>query len=158
MIASGLKFYGVDDIYIDEEILGVLYLRNRKPSEYLIFPHAASVIPPKCHCASGTKLTKEEKKKVEKIVNEKIRENLEIVSEEMPYEEAVASGALAFFKEKYPKVVKVYTIRNPKTGEIYSKEVCAGPHVKSTGEIGIFKIKSEKSSGAEVRRIKAILT
>jgi len=105
-----------------------------------------------------TKLTKEEKKKVEKIVNEKIRENLEIVSEEMPYEEAVASGALAFFKEKYPKVVKVYTIRNPKTGEIYSKEVCAGPHVKSTGEIGIFKIKSEKSSGAEVRRIKAILT
>jgi len=62
VIASGLKFYGVDDIYIDEEILGVLYLRNRKPSEYLIFPHAASVIPPKCHCASGTKLTKEEEK------------------------------------------------------------------------------------------------
>lgn len=98
-----------------------------------------------------TKLTDKEKKKVEEIVNQKIKENLEIKIEEMPYEEAIKSGALAFFKEKYPKIVKVYSIGN------YSKEICAGPHAKNTSELGHFKIVGEKSSGAGVRRIKAVL-
>jgi alanyl-tRNA synthetase len=97
------------------------------------------------------KLTDDQKKKVEAIVNQKIKENLAVKVEEMAYQKALNSGALAFFKEKYPETVKVYSI-SP-----YSKEICAGPHVKSTGELGHFRITSEKSSGAEIRRIKAIL-
>ncbi|TSC95871.1 MAG: alanyl-tRNA synthetase [Parcubacteria group bacterium Athens1014_10] len=97
------------------------------------------------------KLTDEQKKKIEEIVNQKIKEKLEIKTEEMPYEEAIKSGVLAFFKEKYPKIVKIYSIGD------YSKEICAGPHIENTSEISYFKIISEKSSSAGVRRIKAIM-
>jgi alanyl-tRNA synthetase len=97
------------------------------------------------------KLTKEEIKKVEDLVNQKIKEDLEVKREEMSLEEALKSGALAFFKEKYPERVTVYTIGN------FSKEICAGPHVKRTSELGNFKIKKEESAGKEVRRIYAIL-
>ena len=95
------------------------------------------------------KLTDEEKKKVEDLVNQKIKEDLKIDSEEMPYQDAINCGALAFFKEKYPEKVKVYSAGD------FSKEICGGPHIKSTGEIGKFKIISEKSSSAGIRRIKA---
>lgn len=98
----------------------------------------------------SAKMTEEEIKKVEEIVNQKIKEDLEIKKEELLYEEAIKSGALAFFKEKYPDMVTVYTI------EDFSKEICAGPHVKRTSELGKFKIKKEESSGAGVRRIRAI--
>lgn len=94
------------------------------------------------------KLTEEEKKRIEELVNQKIKEDLLVISKKMDYEKALKDGALAFFKEKYPKIVKVYSI------EKYSKEICAGPHVRSTGEIGRFRIISEKSSGAGIRRIK----
>ncbi len=97
------------------------------------------------------KMTEEEIRKVEEIVNQKIKEELKVQMKEMPYEEAIKKGALAFFKEKYPKIVKVYSIGN------FSKEICAGPHVKNTNEIGQFKIVKEKASGAGVRRIKAVL-
>lgn len=97
------------------------------------------------------KLTFEEIKKVEELVNEKIKEDLEVKREEMSYEEALKSGALAFFKEKYPERVSVYSIGN------FSKEICAGPHVKRTGELGKFKIVKEESAGAGIRRIRAIL-
>ena len=69
----------------------------------------------------------------------------------MDFEKVIESCALAFFKEKYPDRVSVYSIND------FSKEVCAGPHVKRTSELGKFKIKKEKSSSAGVRRIKAIL-
>lgn len=97
------------------------------------------------------KLTEEQKQKVEEIVNQRIQDCLKVKVEEMPYEEAIKSGALAFFKEKYPKTVKVYSIG------AYSKEICAGPHTDDISDLGIFKIISEKSSSAGVRRIKAIL-
>ncbi len=97
------------------------------------------------------KLTEEEIKKIEDLVNEKIKENLEVKKEEMTYEEAIKSGALSFFKEKYPQRVTVYTIGD------FSKEICAGPHVKRTGELGHFKIVKEESAGAGIRRIKAVL-
>jgi len=105
------------------------------------------------------KTTKEEIEKIEKLVNQKIKDDLEIKKEEMPYREAVRSGALAFFKEKYPPVVSVYSIGRfrGQSSEIFSKEICAGPHVKRTLELGKFKIIKEKSSSAGVRRIKAIL-
>ena len=97
------------------------------------------------------KLAKEEIKKVEDLVNQKIKQDLEVKKQEMPLEKALKSGALAFFKEKYPEKVFVYSI------QVFSKEICAGPHVKRTGELGKFKIIKEESSSAGIRRIKAIL-
>ena len=98
-----------------------------------------------------SKITGEEKKMIEDLVNEKIKEDLQVVRTEMGYKQAVESGALAFFKEKYPETVSVYA-----AGE-FSKEICAGPHVKRTSELGHFKIIKEESSSAGVRRIKAVL-
>ncbi len=103
------------------------------------------------------KLSEDEKKQVESLVNEKIQENLLVKREEMPLEKALSEGSLAFFKNKYPDIVSVYTIYNPKNGEIFSKEICSGPHVESTGELGKFVIIKEESSSKGVRRIKAIL-
>ncbi len=97
------------------------------------------------------KLTDEEKQKAEDLVNEWIKEALPVTVEEMSKEEAVKSGAECMFIEKYPDLVTVYTI-----GDI-SKELCGGPHVKNTSELGHFKIKKEEASSAGVRRIKAIL-
>jgi len=97
------------------------------------------------------KMTKKELKEVEDLVNQKIKENLEVKKEEMGYEEAIKSGALAFFREKYPERVTVYSIDD------FSKEICAGPHVSHTGGLGHFKIIKEESAGSGVRRIKAIL-
>ncbi|PIR72888.1 MAG: alanine--tRNA ligase [Candidatus Nealsonbacteria bacterium CG10_big_fil_rev_8_21_14_0_10_36_23] len=97
------------------------------------------------------KLTAEEIKKVEDLVNEKIKEDLAINKEEMEYKEAIKCGALAFFKEKYPERVTVFTIGD------FSKEICAGPHANRTSELGRFRIIKEESSGAGVRRIRAIL-
>lgn len=97
------------------------------------------------------KMTEEEIKKTEDLVDRKIKEDLEMKREEMSYEKAMKSGALAFFKEKYPQSVTVYSIND------FSKEICAGPHVKRTGELGRFKIVKEESSGAGVRRLRAVL-
>ena len=97
------------------------------------------------------KVTEAEIRKVEKIVNQKIKDDLQVEKIEMKYEEALEFGALAFFKEKYPLKVTVYSIND------FSKEICAGPHVKRTSELGHFKIIKEESSGAGVRRIRAIL-
>ena len=97
------------------------------------------------------KLTDEEKQRVEDLVNEWIKESIPVTVAEMSKEEAVASGAECMFIEKYPDVVTVYTI-----GDV-SKELCGGPHVKNTSELGHFKIKKEEASSAGVRRIKAIL-
>ncbi|MBI5038059.1 MAG: alanine--tRNA ligase [Candidatus Kerfeldbacteria bacterium] len=96
-----------------------------------------------------TKMTPDELKRVEDLVNEQIQANLSVEKKEMSYDEAIRAGALAFFKEKYGNMVTVYSIGN------FSKELCGGPHVSNTGELGIFKIVSEKSSSAGIRRIKA---
>ena len=97
------------------------------------------------------KLTPEEKKAVEDLVNKWIEEGLVVSKTEMKKEEAIKSGAECMFIEKYPDIVTVYTIGN------VSKELCGGPHVKNTNELGHFKIKKEESSSAGIRRIKAIL-
>ena len=97
------------------------------------------------------KMTDEEKKQTEDLVNKWIQDAIPVTVEEMKKEEAVKSGAECMFIEKYPEVVTVYTI-----GDV-SKELCGGPHVKNTSELGKFKIKKEEASSAGVRRIKAIL-
>ena len=103
------------------------------------------------------KMTPEEIKKVEDIINEKISQGLVIKKEEMNIDEALKSGALAFFKEKYPNIVSVWTMFDPKTREVFSKEICAGPHVENTLKLKSFKIIKEESSSAGVRRIKATI-
>ena len=97
------------------------------------------------------KMTPEQIKQVEDIVNEQIKRDLPVTCEEMTLEEAKASGAMGLFENKYGDKEKVYTIGD------FSKEICGGPHVTHTGELGHFKIKKEESSSAGVRRIKAIL-
>ncbi len=105
---------------------------------------------------SDHKLTEEEKLNTEKLVNEWIEAGLDVTVEEMSKEEAIKSGAECMFIEKYPDIVTVYSIGNDKYG-IVSKELCGGPHVKNTKELGHFTIKKEEASSAGVRRIKAIL-
>jgi len=97
------------------------------------------------------KLTDEEKQKVEDLVNEWIKQEIPVTVEEMSKQQAIDSGAECMFIEKYPDMVTVYSI-----GTI-SKELCGGPHVQNTKELGHFKIKKEEASSAGVRRIKAIL-
>jgi len=97
------------------------------------------------------KLTDEEKNKIETLVNEKIKQALPVTSEELSLKEALKSGAQAEFGSKYPNKVTVFSVGN------FSKEICTGPHVSNTSEIGKFKITKEESVAAGVRRIKGIV-
>jgi len=101
------------------------------------------------------KLTDEQKKQVEDLVNEVIKKDLPVVCEEMSLDEAKKQGAAGVFESKYGERVKVYTVGNDK--EVFSQEICGGPHIERTGELGHFKISKEESSSAGVRRIKAML-
>jgi len=98
-----------------------------------------------------SKMTPEELKEVEDLVNEQIAKDLPVTCETLTLEEAKEKGAVAFFASKYGEQVKMYSIGN------FSKEVCGGPHVTHTGDMGHFKILKEQSSSAGVRRIKAVL-
>lgn len=97
------------------------------------------------------KLTDEEVKKVEDVVNGAIQRDLPVSYQELPIEEAKKTGALYFFKEKYPDHVKVYSMGD------FSKEFCGGPHVTNTLKVGKFKITKQEAVGAGVRRIRAIV-
>jgi alanyl-tRNA synthetase len=102
------------------------------------------------------KLTDEEIKKVEDLINFKIKEDLPVSFTEMPLTDAVNAGAMHFFAEKYGEKVKVYTIGGPK-GDWFSKEVCGGPHVTHTGVIGSVKIIKQEKIGSGVVRIYVVL-
>lgn len=97
------------------------------------------------------KMTPEQVEKVQTIVNEQISNNLPVSMEKMSIDEARTRGAYAFFDERYDENVKVYSIGD------FSREVCGGPHVSHSGELGSFKITKEQSSSAGVRRIRAVL-
>jgi alanyl-tRNA synthetase len=97
------------------------------------------------------KVEPDELKKIEDYVNEIIEANIPVICEEIPYEKAKERNAIGCFQDKYNEIVKIYSI-----GDV-SIELCGGPHVRSTGEIGPFKITKEESSAAGVRRIKAIV-
>jgi alanyl-tRNA synthetase len=101
--------------------------------------------------AHPQKLLPDELRAVESIVNEQISQNLPVSVEILPRDEALAAGALAFFGEKYGEQVKVYSIGS------FSKEVCGGPHVENTGQMGRFRIVKEGAVGQGVRRIRAVL-
>ncbi|MEX0932719.1 MAG: alanine--tRNA ligase [Candidatus Pacearchaeota archaeon] len=97
------------------------------------------------------KLTDDEKERIEQIINNQIKKKLPVRYEEMPYSKAIKTGVLSYFRERYPEVVKVYSIGD------FSREICTGPHVENTKDMGIFKITKEESSSSGVRRIKAVL-
>jgi len=104
------------------------------------------------------KMTDEQKTEVEKLVNEWIKRDLPVKKEFMTPKEAKALGAIGLFDEKYGEEVSVYTVYEPKTDEVISREFCGGPHVGRTGEIaGRFKIAKEQSVSSGVRRIKGVL-
>ncbi len=112
------------------------------------------------------KLTPEEIKKIEDLANEAVQKDYKVTKEEMAYEDAIKSGALAFFKLKYPNRVNVYTIgpepvegQSPSvnSGSPFSRELCGGPHVSHTAEIGKIKITKEEAVSAGVRRIRAVV-
>lgn len=115
----------------------------------------------------GEKMTEEQKREVERIVNEKISEDIPMIRSEMAREEAEKLGAEREFGQKYPDFVSVYSLgpktatqENPQYGEAFSIEFCGGPHVEHTGELansGVFKIQKEEAVSQGVRRIKAVL-
>jgi alanyl-tRNA synthetase len=98
------------------------------------------------------KLTDEQKQAVSDLVNQQIAADLPVTAEEMPLAEAFAAGAVGVFGERYPDTVTVYSVGN------FSKEICTGPHIAHTGELGQFTIVKEESAGAGIRRIKATLS
>ena len=101
------------------------------------------------------KLTEDEIKKTEDLVNSQIQNSCEVIREEIPLGKAKEQGACGIFEKKYAEIVSVYTVK--KGEKVFSKEICTGPHVKNTCELGKFKIIKEESVSAGVRRIKAIL-
>ena len=105
--------------------------------------------------AHPQKLTDDEKKQIEELVNQKIEEALPITYQDLSLEEAKKTGATGLFNDKYGDVVRVYTIGEG--DNIFSKEICGGPHVENTRDLGHFRIKKESASSAGVRRIKAVL-
>ncbi len=102
--------------------------------------------------AHPSAVTKEELSQIQHIVNEKIRQNLKVTASNMPYQQALDRGALAFFEEQYGEDVRVLEIGKPPI----STELCGGTHVSATGEIGFFHIVGESSIGAGIRRIEAV--
>ena len=98
-----------------------------------------------------SKVSEEEIRKIESLINEKIRENIPVVIKEMKREEALATGAMALFGEKYGEMVRVVIMDNN-----YSIELCGGTHVGATGELGFFKITSETAVGVGIRRVEAV--
>ncbi len=99
-----------------------------------------------------TAVTKEELQKINQIVNDKVRRNLRVSAEDVPYKKAIDEGAIALFDEKYGDKVRVVRVGEPRV----SAELCGGTHVAATGEIGLFHIISESSIGAGLRRIEAV--
>jgi len=107
--------------------------------------------------AFGRKVTPDELKKVEDLVNGAIEKDYAVTKKLMPFDDAVKTGALYFFKEKYPAEVNVYTFSTPDESEVFSREFCGGPHVTHTREIGKLRILKEEASSAGVRRIRATI-
>ncbi|MDD5726126.1 MAG: alanine--tRNA ligase [Patescibacteria group bacterium] len=104
------------------------------------------------------KMTPEQIQQVEKIVNDVIQRDLAVDYQEMTVDEAKAAGAIGLFEDKYGAKVKVYTVHDPQDPRgFFSKEICGGPHVTHTGELGGFKIQKEEAVSSGVRRIKAVV-
>ena len=105
----------------------------------------------------GEKMTPEQIKHVEDLVNGAIKDDLPIAYHQTTVDGAKQEGAIGVFDDKYAAEVKVYVVGDPKEGNVFSREICGGPHVAQTGMLGSFSIQKEESSSAGVRRIKAVV-
>jgi alanyl-tRNA synthetase len=103
------------------------------------------------------KLTDEEKREVERLINDWIARDLRVERTVMSQEEARRLGTIGAFGEKYSEIVSIYTVSDPETNEIVNREFCGGPHLTHTGAIGNFTIVKEETSSTGVRRIKAVV-
>lgn len=127
-----------------------------------VFQKGSNITPERLRFdfSHDTKMTDDEKKKVEDLINSKIQADLPVTREEVSFEEAKARGAIGLFEDKYSDVVSIYRIgEGTKRGDsnLYSIEFCGGPHVEHLGVLGTFKIQKEEAVSAGIRRIKAIL-
>lgn len=104
------------------------------------------------------KLSEEEVKQVEDLINGVIKKNMRMEYKELPFQTATQSGALYSLKETYPAIVKVYSVFDENTGEKFSSELCGGPHVQYTGEVGEFRIAKQEAVGQGVRRIRGVIS
>jgi len=122
-----------------------------------VFQKGSNITPERLRLdfSHGEKMTPEQIKEVENLVNMAIEADLEVIREEMSLEQAKNSGAMGVFEAKYGKNVSVYSI--VESAEVVSREICGGPHAKRTGALGRFRIQKEEASSAGVRRIKAVL-
>jgi len=122
-----------------------------------VFQKGSNITPERLRFdfSHNEKMTPEEIKRVEQIVNEKINDSLPISFQEVPLEDARNKGALGLFGDKYGETVTLYQIGNG--DDRYSLEICGGPHVENTNTLGTFKIQKEEASSAGIRRIKAVL-
>ena len=105
--------------------------------------------------AHDAKMTDDEKQRVTNLVNEKIKEALPVTYEDLSYDEAKKRNPIGLFEDKYGDVVRLYQIGD--VNDVFSLELCGGPHVSNTSELGVFRIKKEEASSSGVRRIKAVL-
>jgi alanyl-tRNA synthetase len=103
------------------------------------------------------KMTEEQKKQVEDLVNGWIQRDATVRRDMMPLDKARDLGAVGLFGEKYADTVSVYSVIDANTGDVISREFCGGPHVEHTGVIGKFRIQKEEAVSSGVRRIKAII-
>jgi len=103
------------------------------------------------------KMTPDQIKQVEQWINNALQHNLSVKKEEMSLSDALAKGAVGLFKDKYGDQVSVYTVFDNQSGQVYSMEICGGPHVTSTKDLGYFQIIKEESSSSGIRRIKGVL-
>ncbi len=122
-----------------------------------VFQKGSNITPERLRFdfSHGIKMTDEEKKKVEDLVNEKIKASLPVIRSEVSFDEAKKMGAIGLFEEKYGNKVSIYRIGEG--DQSFSLEFCGGPHVTNTNELGFFKISKEEAVSAGVRRIKAVL-
>ena len=160
--ASAGKFKGglADDSEATTELHTATHLLLaglRKVLGTHVFQKGSNITPERLRFdfSHDTKVTPEELQQVEDFVNHAIQKGFEVSVEEMKKEEAQKAWVVGSFWEKYPDIVKVYTIKNDE--ESYSVELCWGPHVKNSQSLWVFKIKKEEASSRGVRRIKAVL-
>ena len=106
--------------------------------------------------SSNEPLSLKKQKEIESLVNKSIRSNIKVEIKKMPYKEAIKTGAIALFGEKYPENVRVVSMKGMTQSELKSIELCGGTHIQQTGQIGLFKILNDVSVSSGIRRIEAL--
>ena len=135
-------------------------ISNTSPLQYLYQTDLIDLLPSLFGAVTVPDAVLEELAEVERIVNEQIQRDLSVTSQAMSLEQAQESGAIGLFEDRYGDRVSVYTIgasNSVSPSDVFSREICGGPHVERTGELGRFRIAKHQSIGSGMRRIRAVL-